>query len=228
MDSKSQDTAHSATAATFAPFRFAWRTAKSVILMWLVCIAVQIGWAHWHHVDVDTEMPELIGYYLKKSGDVAFVQAVALKVYWMAFEATAMQRQLTTQPSNAQTVAATTRRMVWATLRDDVKVAAYATVLFGVRLAIVMLALPLFLALQLAAGVDGLVQRQIRKDCGGNESAALYHRAKLYGVNYLPPFAATLFLASPVAFDPALVLLPAAIASGLAMRLQATYYKKYL
>jgi integrating conjugative element membrane protein (TIGR03747 family) len=228
MDSKSQDPRHSATAATFAPFRLAWRTAKSVVLVWLVCIVMQIGWVHWYHVDVDTEMPELIGYYLKKSGDVEFVQTVALKVYWMAFEATAIQRRLTSQPSDAQTVGATTRRIVWAAMRDDLRVAAYATVLFGVRLAITVLALPLFLALQFAAGVDGLVQRQIRKDCGGNESSALYHRAKLYGISYLPPFAATLFLASPVAFDPALVLLPAAIGSAVLLRVQATYYKKYL
>jgi integrating conjugative element membrane protein (TIGR03747 family) len=228
MASSPPDLRHSATEATFAPFRLAWRTVKSVVLLWMVCVAVQIAWVRWHHIDVDTEMPELIGYYLTKAQDVEFVQAMALNAYWVAFEATAAQRTLTAKPNDSQSVGATTRRMVWAALHNDVRVAAYATVLFGVRIAITVLALPLFIALQVAAAVDGLAQRQIRKDCGGNESSALYHRAKLYGVGYLPPFAATIFLASPIAFDPALVLLPAAIGSAIALKIQAKYYKKYL
>ena len=39
--------------------------------------------------------------------------------------------------------------------------------------------LPLFVLVYLAAMVDGLTARYIRKQCGGRESAFVYHRSNL-------------------------------------------------
>ena len=49
------------------------------------------------------------------------------------------------------------------------------TQLFSVRLAILTLAMPVFLLFSLVALVDGLVQRDLRRWGGGRESSFVYH-----------------------------------------------------
>jgi len=52
------------------------------------------------------------------------------------------------------------------------------TQVFSVRLAILTLAMPIFLLFSLVALVDGLVQRDLRRWGGGRESSFVYHYAK--------------------------------------------------
>ena len=52
------------------------------------------------------------------------------------------------------------------------------TQVFSVRLAILMLATPVFLLFSLVALVDGLVRRDLRRWGGGRESSFVYHYAK--------------------------------------------------
>ena len=61
---------------------------------------------------------------------------------------------------------------------EAIRVAMVGTQLFGVRLAMLVTALPLLSLLYAVALADGLVQRAIRRASGGRESASLYHRAK--------------------------------------------------
>ena len=229
MASKPQNE-HSVTQATFAPFRFVWRVSLSVILLWGVSIASQIAYVHWNHVDPETHMSTLIDYYVEKSPAKGFVEHVATTSYWLVFDATAAQRRLLKPPpiKTDEKLGQAVKRGFWVAFQPQIRTAAWATILFGAKLAIIALAIPIFLVLMAVAGVDGLVQRYIRKSCGGHESAALYHRAKLYGMKLLPPFAAVIFLCVPVSYDPAWIFVPTAIISALLLRVQATYYKKYL
>lgn len=217
--------------ATFAPFKLSFRLILSLSLLWFTSVVVHISWVNFYKLPVDTHMEEMIGFYVDKSTSKGLIEQLATSSYWLVFEATAMQRTIMAAPTaqrDSLALAPGIRRGMWAAFKPELRTTAYATVLFGVKLGILLLALPLLAVLLICFGMDGIVQRYIRRACGGNESSALYHRAKLYGIKLMPPFAAVLFLCSPVAYDPAWLLIPVTLFSALLLRVQATYYKKYL
>jgi len=97
-----------------------------------------------------------------------------------------------------------------------------------VRLAIVYLALPAFVIAFLLGLVDGLARRDIRKWCGGRESAFVYHHAKRL---LWPAFTFGFFayLTWPTGgFNPAWAVLPFCAASAFTVSLMASTFKKYL
>ena len=227
----SKPSENTVAAATFAPFKLTSRIIFSLVLLWFTSVAVHITWVNFYKLPVDSHMEEMIGYYVDKSTSKGLIEQLSTGAYWLVFEATTLQRVLIAAPAAAKenlAIAHGLRRGLWAAFKPELRTAAYATVLFGVKLGILLLALPLLAVLLICFGVDGMVQRYIRRACGGHESAALYHRAKLYGIKLMPPFAAVVFLCSPVAYDPAWLLIPVTLFSALLLRVQATYYKKYL
>lgn len=229
MPSKPSD--NTVASATFAPFKLSFRLILSLSLLWFTSVIAHVSWVNFYKLPVDSHMEEMIGYYVDKSTSKGLIEQLATSSYWLVFEATAIQRTIMaapTAPRDSLALAPGIRRGMWAAFKPELRTTAYATVLFGVKLGILLLALPLLAVLLLCFGVDGMVQRHIRRACGGHESAALYHRAKLYGMKLMPPFAAVVFLCSPVAYDPAWLLIPLTLFSALLLRVQATYYKKYL
>lgn len=235
MASSSQPREHAVTHATFAPFKFAWHLLASGLLVWFVSMMIQISYVRYYHLNPDAHMEQQINYYVDKAPSKGLVEALAFKAYWLVFEATSFQRLVSSapKPADASTqyqdpLGKSVHRTIWAAYRQDLIVVAYGTVLFGVKAAIVLFVIPLFFILLVAAGIDGLVQRSIRRACGGNESDTLYHRAKLYGTKLLPPFAIVIFFCSPVAFEAAWLFVPCAFVSAALLRIQATYYKKYI
>lgn len=98
--------------------------------------------------------------------------------------------------------------------------------LFTVRLMVIALSLPMFALIGIAALVDGLVQRDLRRLGGGIERGRLYHIAK----DYLKPMLilpAFVYLAVPAPIHPNLIFMPAAALFGLAIFIAATTFKKY-
>ena len=108
-----------------------------------------------------------------------------------------------------------------------IQVAMTGTQLFGVRLAVLLMALPLFVLAYVFALSDGLAQRAIRRASGGNESASIYHRAKYYLVA-LGSALSALYLLLPASIDPRWIILPGISVLGLLVRWQWVYYKKHL
>lgn len=111
--------------------------------------------------------------------------------------------------------------------RDAIEVAMIGTQLLGVRLATLVLIAPLLVLIYLAAGVDGLTQRAIRRASGGRESASLYHRAK-HLQKALMAIALLVGLLWPASVDVRWIGLPLAATLGILARLQWAYYKKHL
>ena len=111
--------------------------------------------------------------------------------------------------------------------QDLIETLMVATQLVGVRMAILMCYGPLLLLVCSLGAADGLVQRAIRKSCGGRESASLYHRAKHSQMVVLGLGAAALVLWPAVVewrlYPVALVALAA-----IGARTQWSNYKKYL
>jgi integrating conjugative element membrane protein (TIGR03747 family) len=101
------------------------------------------------------------------------------------------------------------------------------TQVFAVRLAILVLATPVFLMFSLVAMVDGLVQRDLRRWGGGRESSYVYHWAKR---SALPLLVLTwvIYLALPFSLHPSFVVLPCASLFALSVVVTASSFKKYL
>ena len=101
------------------------------------------------------------------------------------------------------------------------------TQLFSVRLAILTLAMPVFLLFSLVALVDGLVQRDLRRWGGGRESSFVYHYAKKAA---LPLVVITwvVYLALPFSLHPTFIVLPFAAMFALSVAVTASTFKKYL
>jgi integrating conjugative element membrane protein (TIGR03747 family) len=99
--------------------------------------------------------------------------------------------------------------------------------IFAVRSAICVSALTGFVLVGLVAFVDGLVERDIRRACGGIESAMLYHRAK----RLLVPILFLSFggyLTAPISIHPSLVFLPVMALFAFSLFVTAKTFKKFL
>ena len=99
--------------------------------------------------------------------------------------------------------------------------------LYGIRVAILVLATPLFAVAGLWAGIEGLIRRDLRKFGGGHESAYVFHHAKrlVKPALYAP---AILYLAWPNSIHPSWIFLPFAALFAVAIITMATTFKKYL
>ncbi len=99
--------------------------------------------------------------------------------------------------------------------------------LFALRCAVLVLVLPLFVVVAIAAVADGLYGWLMRRSAGARESGFIYHRAKR-------AIAATIvlmwlvYLVPPIAMDPRWVLPPFVVLFAIALRLRVAYFKKHI
>lgn len=110
---------------------------------------------------------------------------------------------------------------------EYVLAAAAITQLVGVRLAVVLLSMPVFVVAAVMGGLDGLVQRDLRRFGGAVESSFLYHHLKkllspLIGLPIL------VYLAAPWPLHPTAVFIPPALAFGGIVQRTVARFKKYL
>lgn len=111
--------------------------------------------------------------------------------------------------------------------REQIQTAYLGLLLFSQRLAVLALAAPLFVAVMLAALIDGVVSWYKRRTSVGRESGFIYHRAK-HGFNHTILMVWILYLLPPVVIDPRWVIPPALLLVGLSFRLAVGFFKKYL
>ncbi|ENP5334970.1 TIGR03747 family integrating conjugative element membrane protein [Salmonella enterica] len=112
-------------------------------------------------------------------------------------------------------------------LSDYLLALVYVTVVFAVRILILVLSIPLFILVIIVAVIDGLCRRDLRRYGAGYESSFLYHHAKRFvkPAVYLP---CLLYLSWPTSIYPNLLLLPGALLLGLAVTVVTSTFKKYL
>ena len=101
------------------------------------------------------------------------------------------------------------------------------TQIFAVRVIIILFSLPIFLFFGLAAFIDGLVERDLRKWGGGREHSLLYHQVKPW---ITPAFILpiVIYLALPISLHPNYILLPFALVFSTALWMTAALFKKHL
>lgn len=102
-----------------------------------------------------------------------------------------------------------------------------ATQVYAVRVAVLILALPIFGLLGLAGLVDGMVQRDLRRWGGGREHGQVYHLAKRgIGPSLALPW--IIYLAWPTTVHPNAVIVPFAVLFALVLTMSSATFKKYL
>ena len=110
---------------------------------------------------------------------------------------------------------------------DYLMAAVYVLIMFMIRLAILVLSVPAFLMFGLVGLSDGLMQRDLRRWCGGNESGFIYHWAKKFALPVLV-IAWIVYLAIPNSIHPNMIITPFAVLFGLVIMVMASKFKKYL
>lgn len=103
----------------------------------------------------------------------------------------------------------------------------FVTLVFAVRLAILILSLPLFILFGLLGLIDGLVERDLRRFSAGRESAYVFHIAKR-AMTPMVVLAWAIYLSIPFSLHPALVIIPFAVIFALSVGIAASSFKKYL
>ncbi|MDF2792387.1 TIGR03747 family integrating conjugative element membrane protein [Pseudomonas sp. SMSB3] len=115
----------------------------------------------------------------------------------------------------------------YVVLQDYLLAALFTVFTFVVRLAVLTLAMPLFLIAVITGAVDGLMRRDLRKFSADRESSFVYHRAKR---TLLPLMVSpwVIYLSLPTSVNPIWVLLPCAALLGWMVAITTTTFKKYL
>lgn len=118
-------------------------------------------------------------------------------------------------------------KTVVAKYYDYLMSAVFIITMFFVRLAILILSMPAFLLFGIVGLSDGLMQRDLRRWCGGNESGYIYHWAKRFA---LPVLVITwvIYLAIPNSIHPNFIITPFAVLFGLVLMVMSSKFKKYL
>jgi integrating conjugative element membrane protein (TIGR03747 family) len=98
--------------------------------------------------------------------------------------------------------------------------------IFSVRLAVCVSALSGFALVCLVAFIDGLVERDIRRACGGTESAMIYHNTKRL-VKPAIMLSFGIYMTSPFSIHPTIIFLPIMALVGISIFFAAKYFKKY-
>lgn len=159
-----------------------------------------------------------------------FASDLAAKAYHFLFELTHvvdLLEWLAPLPGEEESGLRETLHRLYLFAGDFVLAAMQITQVFTVRLAILMLATPVFGLFALVALVDGLVRRDLRRWGGGRESSFVYHYAKKTAVPLII-IAWVLYLSLPISIHPSWIIVPFAIGFGLVVSLTASTFKKYL
>lgn len=98
---------------------------------------------------------------------------------------------------------------------------------FGTRLSVMVLAVPVLGLCSVVAIVDGLVRRDLRRWGGGRESGFIYHWVKRIALP-LTIGIWLIYLFIPVVVHPSIVIVPFSIALGLGVTATVGNFKKYL
>jgi integrating conjugative element membrane protein (TIGR03747 family) len=164
------------------------------------------------------------------SDPARFAKRFADNTYHYLFEVTRfvdLIRWVSSQPTSNEQGIRLMLHKVYHPIAEFVIAMMQVTQVFSVRLAILTLAMPIFLLFSLVALVDGLVQRDLRRWGGVRESSFVYHYAKKAA---LPLVVLTwvIYLALPFSLHPTFIVLPFATLFALTLAVTASTFKKYL
>jgi integrating conjugative element membrane protein (TIGR03747 family) len=206
--------------------------AGLLIAIAIQCAGIHLWWPDEGQAHVRTMLETELGYLegartsLIAADPMAFAERAADVAHTWLWQKTGADR-LVAWIAAAPPADASVLRTSLHALADELAVTILTTQVFAVRLAVLILALPVFALFGFVGAVDGLVERDLRRWAGGRESSYLFHIA----VRLLSPailLCWLLYLTVPVALPPAVVVLPFAALFAIALRIALASFKKYV
>ena len=164
------------------------------------------------------------------SSPAEFAKAFADKSYTVLFEFTRVVdfiAWLSVPPALDESGLRPRLHSIYHPVAEFVIAGMQVTQVFSVRLAILTLAMPIFVLFSLVALVDGFVKRDLRRWGGGRESSFVYHWAKRSAMPLLV-LSWVIYLALPFSLHPSFIVLPFATLFALSVAVTASTFKKYL
>jgi integrating conjugative element membrane protein (TIGR03747 family) len=217
------------------------RGFRLLLLSLLVSIAVEWLGMHWWWPEQGTEhsramlqseiayLDDNVKISLLNPDPAHFVASFADAVHYNLFGRTRLLETMVRLAPTDNAISAMSprqRRMYHAAI-SHAQAAINIMQVFFARLAVLCLALPLFLIMGLVGVLDGLVQRDLRRWGGGRESSYLYHYAKRSNGAFLVT-AWVVYLALPLSLPPAVIILPFAALLAVSLGITTSMFKKYL
>lgn len=166
---------------------------------------------------------------LMTADPLQFAQRTVGGIYYVLFELTHLEdlMQWLAKPVPSDEGVRVSLHSGYQTIETFVLAALQITQVFSVRLAILVLATPLFGLTALVGLVDGLVRRDLRRWGGGRESSFVYHYTKKAAIPLIM-MSWVIYLALPFSLHPSWVILPFALGFGITVTITASTFKKYL
>ena len=198
-----------------------WIAALCALVLVIDLLFVVFIWADGSH-----HLAELIAaerHLLGLDSDSAagrFVDVAVTAAYDWVFVKTSLGDWLATQRSG---LLAAVINGLWVL----VETAVLGLQLFAMRVAVLILSLPLFVVVGATAVADGLYGWLMRRTRGGRESGFIYHRAK----RAVPAFLLlvwVVYLIPPTPMDPRWIMPPFIVAFAITLRLRVAFFKKHL
>jgi len=225
---------HSLTAAGTAILRLIFSLVFSILIEW---IGMVFWWPDEGVEHSRAMLAKEIGYLdseftrsMLTSDPVRLARDVADKTHYVFFEATRfvdLARWASASPKPSERGMRPALHAMYAPIAEFVIAMMQVTEVFSVRLAILTLAMPVFLLFSLVGLVDGLVQRDLRRWGGGRESSFVYHYAKK-AMMPLVVMTWVSYLALPFSVHPVVIVVPFAMFFALSVAITASTFKKYL
>ncbi len=159
------------------------------------------------------------------SDPARFVKRFADNTYHYLFEVTRLVdfiQWLSPLPLKHEQGIRPTLHKIYQPVAEYIIAMMQVTQVFSVRLAILTLAMPIFMLFSLVALVDGLVQRDLRRWGGGRESSSKKAALPLVVMTWVT------YLALPFSLHPTFIVLPFAVLFAFAVAVTASTFKKYL
>ncbi|MBI4356578.1 MAG: TIGR03747 family integrating conjugative element membrane protein [Gammaproteobacteria bacterium] len=206
----------------------------SVIFEW---VGMTFFWKDAHVTHAKELLVKELGYLnqdfrntLVAKDSMRFAKGFADKMYHFLFEKTGIQKMVERAKKPLSGDEKGGRRLThdfYQGSEDYILSAFYTTQTYAVRLAVLVMAMPLFAIFFVVGLTEGLVRRDLRRWRGGRESSLVYAYAKR-GV--WPTFIATwwVYLSLPVSCHPNFVILPFGILFGVLLCIMAASFKKYV
>lgn len=204
-----------------------------LLLMLVFAVAADLAAAYylWHDDPVGG-MEDLMSFYVNQATDPTLAARSAQWAYNTAFgwglDKMAAQASEAT-PERVSAIGGSIRRTLFdSDLSPYTTVALYGAKLFGLRAAMLLSIVPQFLLVLAVALFDGGVARNIRRACGGAESATRFHHAKRFVSFGLVPVVAIVWLIAPYPIRLRWLFFPVIGLISLAAWIMSKYYKKYI
>ncbi|MGM9489662.1 DUF4400 domain-containing protein [Ideonella sp. YS5] len=233
----------------FWPMRLAFWVAAIGLMVWVIGMLAQAGWAvhrqpedpvGYQEAHLEKEMHALAQLTPIYVAPAAVTRLIGDTIHGMALgAATLVARTLMNIPGRSRQFASSSfirdnpdpgsafARELLDSAGADWDLLVFGTYGFAVRTGMYAASMPALLLACAIGLIDGLVVRARRRANAGRESSSIYHRAKL-GVSFVLITGYLTCLVLPDLLQPTYLLLPVAVTVALLLRLQLAYYKKYL